>query len=237
LSEILHISVVGNKSTEKIRSREQVRVIPYEVGLKELARQERYCKAHKIFRYHNSSQEHPLSGRITCATCGCTTMLVGAKRVEEEGRKYWRCSSFLGKRGTEVEGVTFTPKPMTLWSKAPDSRYTRYRAKHRKPPKPRPMLCTDVQIPADQPEKAFVKAWNQLVNHRQRYMASLERMILETDDPLQRYRAKEMLELLGEGQRLSVFDYGLSLKVLDHIEVTFDGRLRVVFLTGVKVTV
>jgi hypothetical protein len=202
----------------------------------ELARQERYCIDHSIGKYHNHNEEYPLSARITCKTCGCTFMLLKSKRVGEESRQYWRCSSFRGEHGTEVEGRNFTPPPMALWCKNPNSRAVHYRDKHRKLPEKRQMLCTDIQIPADAPEKAFVKAWNLIVSHRLRYAASFRRIAAVSKDMLVRYRANEMIRLLSEVGRIEAFDYELSLKVLDHIEVTPDGKLTVTFFTGTKIT-
>ena len=46
-----------------------------------------------------------------------------------------------------------------------------------------------------------------------------------------------MLQLLDETGKLSAFDYYFSLKVLDHIELMPDGKLAVVFLSGVRLTV
>jgi hypothetical protein len=54
--------------------------------------------------------------------------------------------------------------------------------------------------------------------------------------PLLRYRAKEMIQLLAGGQKLSAFDYELSLKILDHTEVMPDGKLTVVFNTGTSIS-
>nr|WP_319489334.1 recombinase family protein [uncultured Caproiciproducens sp.] len=202
----------------------------------ELERQEQYCHAHRIGKYHNHNKENPLSARITCSVCGSTYMLLKSKRIGEEDRKYWRCSSFCGKHVTEVSGRTFTPPPMALWSKDTDSRAARYRAKHRKMSAERQMLCTDIQIPADAPEKAFVKAWNLLVSHRLRYVASFHRTATTSLDILVRYRANEMIRMLSEVGRIEMFDYELSLQILDHIEVTPDGKLAVIFLAGTKIT-
>ena len=203
----------------------------------ELQRQEHYCHKHHICKYHNSNEEHPLSARITCATCGCSFMLLESKRVGEGGRKYWRCSSFQGKHGTLVEGRTFMQKPMALWSKYPDSSYAQYRANHRKLPEERQMLCTDAETLADVPEKTFVKAWNQINSHRQRYVASFARIANKSDSPLLQYRAGELVRLVNEGQRIETFDYELSLKVHDHIEVMPEGKLAVLLLTGTSITV
>jgi site-specific DNA recombinase len=163
-------------------------------------------------------------------------MLLKSKRVGAENRKYWRCSSFRGKYGTEIAGQTFTPPPMALWSKDTDSRAAHYRAKHRKLPAERQMFCTDIQIPAEAPEKAFVKAWNLIISHRLRYVASFQRTATISPDILMHYRADEMILLLSEVGRIETFDYELSLKILDHIEGTPDGKLAVIFLTGTKIT-
>jgi len=45
-----------------------------------------------------------------------------------------------------------------------------------------------------------------------------------------------MIRLLSEMGRIEAFDYELSLKTLDHIEVTPIGKLTVVFLTGTKIS-
>ena len=48
---------------------------------------------------------------------------------------------------------------------------------------------------------------------------------------------REMTWLLQERGRIRAFDYGLALKILDHIEVTQAGKLAVIFLTGTKVII
>lgn len=60
---------------------------------------------------------------------------------------------------------------------------------------------------------------------------------MKSEDLLIRYRAKEMINLINKGHKLTEFDYELSLKILDYIEVTPDGKLSVIFLTGTKITV
>ena len=34
------------------------------------------------------------------------------------------------------------------------------------------MLCTDIRVPAEEADKAFMRAWNFLVSHGLRYAAS-----------------------------------------------------------------
>ena len=70
-----------------------------------------------------------------------------------------------------------------------------------------------------------------------RYAASYREMAKDGEYEMIRYRAGEMARLLEERGRLREFDYDLSRKVLDHIEVTAVGKLAVIFLTGTRVTV
>ena len=104
-------------------------------------------------------------------------------------------------------------------------------------PAPRQMLCTDIRVPAEEADKAFMRAWNFLVSHGLRYAASFREMARDGKDELVRYRARELGLLLQERSRIREFDYTLVMKVLDHIEVKVDGRLAVIFLTRTRVTV
>lgn len=103
-------------------------------------------------------------------------------------------------------------------------------------PQPRQMLCTDIEIDAAKPEKAFIRAWNLLVSKRQRYQASLKRTADTTDNTLLRYRAAELSRLLDEIGVIKESDYALSLAVLGKIEVTPQGKLTVCFLAGIRLT-
>jgi hypothetical protein len=98
------------------------------------------------------------------------------------------------------------------------------------------MLCTDIHVPTEETDKAFMRAWNFLVSHGLRYAASFREMARYGKDELVRYLAREMGRLLDRG-RIREFDYGLANQVLDHVEVTDVGRLAVIFLTGTRVTV
>ena len=98
-------------------------------------------------------------------------------------------------------------------------------------------FCAQIKIPLGAPEKAFVRAWNLVVSKKLQYGAALRRRAETVEDALIRYRAKEMLRLLDEMGKLAVFDYNFSLKVLDHMELMPDGKLAVVFLSGIRLTV
>ena len=204
----------------------------------EIQRQEAYCREHRITRYHHHNEENPLSARITCAACGSTFMQLRSKNTADAGRVYWRCSSFRGERGLPIEGRTFTPPPMPLRLKGAVPRCVEVRrARERKLPESRQMLCTDIQVAAKDADKAFMRAWNLLVGHRMRYAASYREMARDGENELVRYRAREMERLLKEQGRIREFDYALVNQVLDHVEVTDVGRLAVIFLTGTRVTV
>ena len=98
-------------------------------------------------------------------------------------------------------------------------------------------LCAETKIPLDAPEKAFVRAWNLVVSKKLQYGAALRRRAENAEDALPQYRAKEMLRLLDEVGKLTAFDYYFSLKVLDHMELMPNGKLAVVFLSGIRLTV
>jgi len=204
----------------------------------EIERQEAYCREHHVTVYCRHNEENPLSGRIVCSICGSTFMLLRSKLVGDTGQAYWRCSSFRGERGLPIEGRIFTPpsKALTLRGAVPRCVEVR-RAKERKLPVPRKMLCTDIRVPAEEAEKAFMRAWNFLVSHGLRYTASFREMARDGENELIRYRAREMGRLLGEKGRIRERDHDLMMRVLDHVEVKEDGRLAVIFLTGTRVTV
>jgi len=149
-------------------------------------------------------------------------MLVGSKKKGEEGTKYWRCSSFVGNRGTEIEGRTFTIIRPDRGSTKP------YNIRRRKKPKERPMLCTDIWIPASEPELAFIKAWNRLVDDKERYLLE-EQQATNGNDLLKAYRTRELMRLVEQVGHIDAMPYDLMLKTLDHIEIGIDGELDVVF--------
>ena len=77
-----------------------------------------------------------------------------AGAMDDSGRRYWRCTSFHGKKGTPIKGRRFTQKGQPLRQNIDETKsHVRYRRAHRKLPEPRQMLCTDIEIGADKPEK------------------------------------------------------------------------------------
>jgi len=157
-------------------------------------------------------------------------MLTGSKRKGEEGKKYWRCSSFRGKRGTEIEGRMFTPEPMYRPSDKP------HNIKRRKDPQERQMLCTDIRIPAGEPERAFIKAWNRLVDNKETYLPEWQK-IVRGDDLLKAYRARELIGMVEQVGHIESIPYGLMLKTLDYIEIGIDAKPEVIFMAGTRVRI
>lgn len=194
----------------------------------EIERQKRYCQDHHISTYHRHSEKHPLSAKIICSACGCTYILIESNRVGEEGRKYWRCSSFKGKRGTEIAGRMYVPHPMYRpWNNP-------HNIKRRKKPQERQMLCTDIRIPAGEPEFAFIKAWNRLVYEHERYAREWD-LNFNSSDILKDYRAGELIRLLDETWRIETVPYEVLVKTLDHIEIGVYGELDIIFLAGLRI--
>jgi len=203
----------------------------------EYERQKRFCEKTQSKRYVPSTEEYPFSFKIVCGTCGRTFQLLTSKKVGEEGRAYWRCTSFRGKQWSVIPGRTFTPKPMAKWAKDPQSKHVRYyHRKQSKPPQEREMYCTDIEIPADRPMKAFCTAWNLVVSKKLLYSASLRRTVEKSEDALVQFRAADMLTLIETVGKIREFSYPLMLRTLERIEVNPNGKLSVCFFSGIRIT-
>ncbi len=199
----------------------------------EFERQAEFCKTHHISTFHRHSEEFPLSGKITCGQCGHTYIQLMSKRKADLGKKYWRCSSFKGENGQVINGQLYT-QPRQYVKPSDGSRAAKYRAKRRKPLVVREMLCTDITIDIGVPEKAFITAWNQLVDEYDKYLPKWQQ-IMENGDELQRYRARELMHLVKETGHIDSMANELMLKTLDYIEVGVDGSMEVVFLAGIRI--
>lgn len=70
-----------------------------------------------------------------------------------------------------------------------------------------------------------------------RYQSALRRTVESSDNPLTRYKAKEMIGLLDSVGRLKEFDFPLMLRTLDYVDVQADEKLSFVFQSGIRVTV
>ena len=174
--------------------------------------------------YHNKNDKFPFSGRIICGTCGYTFMQV----KDRYGVKVWRCKTFQGKR--------FTPK-------MPKSRNdTPANIKRRKKPVPRQMYCTDIKVPVEDMDKAFIKDWNFLVDHPDELFTGQPSQEVKEDhsenvhakDILRTYRIEEHKQLLSMG-KMHEINAEIVRRMLDYITVVEDGFIIVEFLSGVEV--
>lgn len=95
----------------------------------------------------------------------------------------------------------------------------------------------DVRVPLGRPERVFTQAWNLIVSKKQMYAARLKKVSETDDSELTRYHTSEMLRLLDEVGKIIEFDYLLSVKVLDRVELMPEGKLAVVFLSGIRITI
>lgn len=186
----------------------------------EFERQKDYCQAHQIKgRYHNNQDQFPFSGRVTCGVCGNTYM----QMIDDEGNKYFRCRSFKGNRGTIIEGREFTPKPHKRWSTNPKV------IRRRKNPLPRQMYCSDIEVGKEEVERAFIDAWNYLVDNSD--------WIEDSDELLKNYRSMALKKLLLETGRIDAVDSDIIKRTLEHIEVSKDEEIAVMFLSGTKINI
>ncbi|MDD3860354.1 MAG: recombinase family protein [Bacteroidales bacterium] len=103
--------------------------------------------------------------------------------------------------------------------------------------KPDDIPHEDSRIALERPAQMFVQAWNLIISKWQQYEPRLKKIADKDGNLLTRYHASEMLRLMGEIGKLNDFDYSLSLKVLDHMELQLEGKLTVIFLSGIRVTI
>ena len=103
--------------------------------------------------------------------------------------------------------------------------------------KPDDIPHDDSRIALERPAQMFVQAWNLIISKWQQYEPRIKRIADKDGNVLTRYHASEMLRLMGEIGKLNDFDYPLSLKVLDHMELQMKGKLTVIFLSGIRVTI
>ena len=76
-----------------------------------------------------------------------------------------------------------------------------------------------------------------IVSKKQLYAARLKRISENDENELTRYHASEMRRILDKIGKISEFDYLLSIKMLDRIELMPEGKLAVVFLSGIRITI
>ena len=182
-------------------------------------------------------EDYPFRGMIFCGTCGKPVNIQYTTREGRQLTSAYRCISRKDSSGVEIPGLTYTPPHKSNYTKNPTDALVEYREKYCKKVQPRPLLCSDIQIPVDRPQKAFVQVWNLIVAKKARYQATLKRTADVTEDVLIRYRAGEMFRLLDDLGKITEFDYSLMLRTLDRVETTPDEKLTFLFQSGIRITV
>ena len=201
---------------------------------------EEWLAAQELHKRHiggtRQDKEHPFTGLLLCPYCGKRYTNYQACSHNREIVKFYRCVSRADHTWVEIPGMTFS-RPPRYQIQDPSPALIEYRKQRAKPPKQRPFRCSDIMIPIDRPQKAFVTAWNQIVGKKARYQSALRRTVESSDNPLTKYRAKEMIGLLDSVGRLKEFDFQLMLRTLDYVDVQADEKLSFVFQSGIRVTV
>ena len=75
------------------------------------------------------------------------------------------------------------------------------------------------------------------MSKKQMYTARVKKVSETDENELTRYHASEMLRLMDEVGKITEFEYMLSVKVLDRLELMPENKLAVVFLSGIRITI
>lgn len=184
-----------------------------------------------------SNDRYPFTGKLFCGVCGKPYCYYHYTTTNKQPLAAYRCMSRKTQSAVEVPGQTYTPPHKATFNLNASPELIAYRERYCKPPKERPMLCTDVRIPTDLPQKAFCRAWNLIVAKKLRYQATLRSTVDNAEDILVRYRAEEMCLLIDEIGKINEFSNPLMLKTLDRVVVNTNGKLSFIFQSGIKITV
>ena len=96
------------------------------------------------------------------------------------------------------------------------------------------MGCTNRHVEEETLIKAYLMAWNALVDNRADFMEQWTEQ-LQSENLLEGYRAQKFIEYTDGAETLTEMDTDFMLKTLDHIKVFEDGTLLVVFLDGTEI--
>ena len=96
------------------------------------------------------------------------------------------------------------------------------------------MGCANRHVEEETLIKAYLMAWNALVENREDFMGQWTEQ-LQRENLLEGYRAEKFIEYTDEAEPLTEMDTDFMLKTLDHIKVFEDGTLLVVFLDGTEI--
>ena len=183
------------------------------------------------------NERYPFTGKLFCGVCGKPYYYYHYTTTNKQPLAAYRCMSRKTQSAVEVPGQTYTPPHKATFNLNASPELIAYRERYCKPPKERPMLCTDIRISIDLPQKAFCRAWNLIVAKKLRYQATLRSTVDNAEDILVRYRAEEMCLLIDEIGKINEFSYPLMLKTLNRVVVNANGKLTFIFQSGIKITV
>ena len=96
------------------------------------------------------------------------------------------------------------------------------------------MGCVNRHVEEETLIKAYLMAWNALVENREDFMEQWTEQ-LQSENLLEGYRAEKFIEYTDGAEPLTEMDTDFMLKTLDHIKVFEDGALLVVFLDGTEI--
>jgi hypothetical protein len=96
------------------------------------------------------------------------------------------------------------------------------------------MGCANRHVEEETLVKAYLMAWNALVENRENFMERWKEQ-MQGENLLEGYRAEKFMEYTDGAEPLAEMDTDFMLKTLDHIKVFEDGTLRVVFLDGTEI--
>ncbi len=96
------------------------------------------------------------------------------------------------------------------------------------------MGCANRHVEESTLEKAFVMAWNGILENKEYFLPKWEEQE-KSEDILKAYRAKDFLILTQGGRKSEKVDKDFMLRTLNYISVFEDGRLLVVFIDGTEI--
>ena len=228
-------------SHKSVRNRGELPQYQVEDVLPAIIPREEWLAVQELRKRHagkglKQSERHPFTNMLVCAYCGKKYGAYTSAGHNREQFYWYRCKSRLDHTPVEVPGMQYTP-PSRLRVEDPSPEMIEYRKKYSRPAPSRQMLCSDIRIPYDYPQRVFVRAWNQMISRKDRYKPILQRTMESTDNALTRLRAKEMITYLDTVGKIKEFDYSLMLRTLDFIKVYSLDKMTVVFQSGIRISI
>ena len=92
--------------------------------------------------------------------------------------------------------------------------------------------CKNKHIDEEILYKAFVSSYNALVENKEHF---IEKWKSEAGDELRRYRAREFIDIIGNGDLIKEFDIDLYFKMIEKMVVIDGDKIVVSFLDGTEV--